>query len=293
MCAVAFSAMAATAETRDRLDFRTASLAACAAAIEAVTVRMCPDVSSRDVSSRDVSSRDVHVDDSGDTLDLDTVANALSAPVEALGTLEELALAAAAKYAGDGVPENNGGEVEVGKLEARACAAVGGMIDAARGIAAGAATSRAMHERRAAAKALASPGTPGTPPPPPTTTASAATSPFAAFDRASAATSPFAAFDQPEEKTKIAPQKTTIASRPPPMMTTPQPPDPPWARHRLGTGSTEPSARVDAATAREESLTASVERATTPAMQRLSAIEASLSSRRMSMMERIKMFDKG
>ena len=56
----------------------------------------------------------------------------------------------------------------------------------------------------------------------------------------------------------------------------------------------EPSAaRVDAATAREESLTASVERATTPAMQRLSAIEASLSSRRMSMMERIKMFDKG
>jgi len=288
MCAVAFSAMAATAETRDRLDFRTASLAACAAAIEAVTVRMCPDV-----SSRDVSSRDVHVDDSGDdTLDLDTVADALSAPVEALGTLEELALAAAAKYAGDGVPENNGGEVEVGKLEARACAAVGGMIDAARGIAAAAATSRAMHERRAAAKALASPGPPGTPP---TTTASAATSPFAAFDRASAATSPFAAFDQPEEKTTIAPQKTTIASRPPPMMTTPQPPDPPpWARHRLGTGSMEPSAaRVDAATAREESLTASVERATTPAMQRLSAIEASLSSRRMSMMERIKMFDKG
>jgi hypothetical protein len=42
----------------------------------------------------------------------------------------------------------------------------------------------------------------------------------------------------------------------------------------------------------DSSLVASVERATSPAMQRLSAIEASLSSRRISMMDRIKMFDK-
>ena len=94
---------------------------------------MCPD------PSRDVSG-DVHAGSSGGPLDLDAVADALSAPVEALGTLEELALAAAAKYAGDGVREDRG-EVEVGKLEAKACAAVGGMIDAARGIAAAAAMS--------------------------------------------------------------------------------------------------------------------------------------------------------
>ena len=147
----------------------------------------------------------VHAGSSGDPLDLDAVADALSAPVEALGTLEELALAAAAKYAGDGVREDRG-EVEVGKLEAKACAAVGGMIDAARGIAAAAATSRAMHERRAAA--LASPG-----PTSATTTASAATSPFACFERrarVSAATSPLAAFDRASETT------TTIDPRRPP-----------------------------------------------------------------------------
>ena len=279
MCAAAFSAMAAAAETRDRLDFRTAALVACASAIEAATVRMCPD------PSRDVSG-DVHAGSSGDPLDLDAVADALSAPVEALGTLEELALAAAAKYAGDGVREDRG-EVEVGKLEAKACAAVGGMIDAARGIAAAAATSRAMHERRAAA--LASPGPTTT-----TTTASAATSPFASFDRVSAATSPLAAFDRAEEEaTTIDPRRPPPTPASPVVRVTPPPPDPPRARDDRSPRDGRQAARVDAATAREESLTASVERATTPAMARLSAIEASLSSRRMSMMERIKMFDKG
>ena len=279
MCAAAFSAMAAAAETRDRLDFRTAALVACASAIEAATVRMCPD------PSRDVSG-DVHAGSSGDPLDLDAVADALSAPVEALGTLEELALAAAAKYAGDGVREDRG-EVEVGKLEAKACAAVGGMIDAARGIAAAAATSRAMHERRAAA--LASPGPTTT-----TTTASAATSPFASFDRVSAATSPLAAFDRASETTTtIDPRRPPPTPASPVVRVTPPPPDPPRARDDRSPRDGRQAARVDAATAREESLTASVERATTPAMARLSAIEASLSSRRMSMMERIKMFDKG
>ena len=278
MCAAAFSAMAAAAETRDRLDFRTAALVACASAIEAATVRMCPD------PSRDVSG-DVHAGSSGDPLDLDAVADALSAPVEALGTLEELALAAAAKYAGDG--REDGGEVEVGKLEAKACAAVGGMIDAARGIAAAAATSRAMHERRAAA--LASPGPTTT-----TTTASAATSPFASFDRVSAATSPLAAFDRASETTTtIDPRRPPPTPASPVVRVTPPPPDPPRARDDRSPRDGRQAARVDAATAREESLTASVERATTPAMARLSAIEASLSSRRMSMMERIKMFDKG
>ena len=278
MCAAAFSAMAAAAETRDRLDFRTAALVACASAIEAATVRMCPD------PSRDVSG-DVHAGSSGDPLDLDAVADALSAPVEALGTLEELALAAAAKYAGDGVREDRG-EVEVGKLEAKACAAVGGMIDAARGIAAAAATSRAMHERRAAA--LASPG------PTTTTTASAATSPFASFDRVSAATSPLAAFDRASETTTtIDPRRPPPTPASPVVRVTPPPPDPPRALDDRSPRDGRQAARVDAATAREESLTASVERATTPAMARLSAIEASLSSRRMSMMERIKMFDKG
>ena len=279
MCVAAFSAMAAAAETRDRLDFRTAALVACASAIEAATVRMCPD------PSRDVSG-DVHAGSSGDPLDLDAVADALSAPVEALGTLEELALAAAAKYAGDGVREDRG-EVEVGKLEAKACAAVGGMIDAARGIAAAAATSRAMHERRAAA--LASPGPTTT-----TTTASAATSPFASFDRVSAATSPLAAFDRASETTTtIDPRRPPPTPASPVVRVTPPPPDPPRARDDRSPRDGRQAARVDAATAREESLTASVERATTPAMARLSAIEASLSSRRMSMMERIKMFDKG
>jgi len=283
MCAAAFSAMAAAAETRDRLDFRTAALASAVSAIEAATVRMCPD------PSRDVS-RDAHAGSSGDPLDLDAVADALSAPVEALGTLEELALAAAAKYAGDG--REDGGEVEVGKLEAKACAAVGGMIDAARGIAAAAATSRAMHERRAAPLDDVA----GTPPP--TTTATAATSPIAAFDRASTATSPFAVFDRAEETTTIHPARSPPTPPSPVVRVTPPPPDPPWARDRLpsrgrGYPASARTARVDAATAREESLTASVERATTPAMARLSAIEASLSSRRMSMMERIKMFDKG
>ena len=279
MCAAAFSAMAAAAETRDRLDLRTAALVACASAIEAATVRMCPD------PSRDVSG-DVHAGSSGDPLDLDAVADALSAPVEALGTLEELALAAAAKYAGDGVREDRG-EVEVGKLEAKACAAVGGMIDAARGIAAAAATSRAMHERRAAA--LASPGPTTT-----TTTASAATSPFASFDRVSAATSPLAAFDRASETTTtIDPRRPPPTPASPVVRVTPPPPDPPRARDDRSPRDGRQAARVDAATAREESLTASVERATTPAMARLSAIEASLSSRRMSMMERIKMFDKG
>ena len=279
MCAAAFSAMAAAAETRDRLDFRTAALVACASAIEAATVRMCPD------PSRDVSG-DVHAGSSCDPLDLDAVADALSAPVEALGTLEELALAAAAKYAGDGVREDRG-EVEVGKLEAKACAAVGGMIDAARGIAAAAATSRAMHERRAAA--LASPGPTTT-----TTTASAATSPFASFDRVSAATSPLAAFDRASETTTtIDPRRPPPTPASPVVRVTPPPPDPPRARDDRSPRDGRQAARVDAATAREESLTASVERATTPAMARLSAIEASLSSRRMSMMERIKMFDKG
>ena len=270
MCAAAFSAMAAAAETRDRLDFRTAALASAVSAIEAATVRMCPD------PSRDVS-RDAHAGSSGDPLDLDAVADALSAPVEALGTLEELALAAAAKYAGDG--REDGGEVEVGKLEAKACAAVGGMIDAARGIAAAAATSRAMHERRAAPLDAVA-GTPT-----PTTTTSTATSPFAVFDRA-------------EETTTIHPARSPPTPPSPVVRVTPPPPDPPWARDRLpargrGYPASARTARVDAATAREESLTASVERATTPAMARLSAIEASLSSRRMSMMERIKMFDKG
>ncbi|ACO62725.1 predicted protein [Micromonas commoda] len=278
MCAAAFSAMAAAAETRDRLDFRTAALASAVSAIEAATVRMCPD------PSRDVS-RDAHAGSSGDPLDLDAVADALSAPVEALGTLEELALAAAAKYAGDG--REDGGEVEVGKLEAKACAAVGGMIDAARGIAAAAATSRAMHERLAAPLDDVA----GTPP---TTTATAATSPIAAFDQPSTATSPFAAFDRAEETTTIHPARSPPTPPSPVVRVTPPPPDPPWARDRLPTrGRGYPASRVDAATAREESLTASVERATTPAMARLSAIEASLSSRRMSMMERIKMFDKG
>ena len=270
MCAAAFSAMAAAAETRDRLDFRTAALVSAVSAIEAATVRMCPD------PSRDVS-RDAHAGSSGDPLDLDAVADALSAPVEALGTLEELALAAAAKYAGDG--REDGGEVEVGKLEAKACAAVGGMIDAARGIAAAAATSRAMHERRAAPLDDVA----GTPPT--TTTATAATSPIAVFDRA-------------EETTTIHPARSPPTPPSPVVRVTPPPPDPPWARDRLpargrGYPASARTARVDAATAREESLTASVERATTPAMARLSAIEASLSSRRMSMMERIKMFDKG
>ena len=281
MCAAAFSAMAAAAETRDRLDFRTAALASAVSAIEAATVRMCPD------PSRDVS-RDAHAGSSGDPLDLDAVADALSAPVEALGTLEELALAAAAKYAGDG--REDGGEVEVGKLEAKACAAVGGMIDAARGIAAAAATSRAMHERRAAPLDDVA----GTP----TTTTTAATSPMAAFDRASTATSPFAVFDRAEETTTTHPARSPPTPPSPVVRVTPPPPDPPWARDRLpsrgrGYPASARTARVDAATAREESLTASVERATTPAMARLSAIEASLSSRRMSMMERIKMFDKG
>ena len=91
---------------------------------------------------------------------------------------------------------------------------------------------------------------------------------------------------------------SAAAGASPVVRVTPPPPDPPWARDRLpargrGYPASARTARVDAATAREESLTASVERATTPAMARLSAIEASLSSRRMSMMERIKMFDKG
>ena len=63
----------------------------------------------------------------------------------------------------------------------------------------------------------------------------------------------------------------------------------PWANDLLP----RVGRRVDAVvSSTEDSLVASVERATSPAMQRLSAIEASLSSRRVSMMDRIKMFDK-
>ena len=271
MYATTFAAMAATAAANDKLDFRTAALDACAAALEAAA-----------------AAAKVDGDDLDGECDFDVVADALSAPIEALGVLEELALTAAAKYA-DG---------DVGELEARVCAAVGGVVDAARGIAAAAAALKAVNERHALR----------TPPP---STLTSATSPLAFDAGFDVATSPFT-FDQPSTPLVVAPAeaplidlksppRSPVRATPPPAARVPPPrggratppaPAVPWANDLLprvgGVGR-----RVDAVVSSpEDSLVASVERATSPAMQRLSAIEASLSSRRISMMDRIKMFDK-
>ena len=268
MYATTFAAMAATADANDKLDFRTAALDACAAALEAAA-----------------AAAKVDGDDLDGECDFDVVADALSAPIEALGVLEELALTAAAKYA-DG---------DVGELEARVCAAVGGVVDAARGIAAAAAALKAVNERHALR----------TPPP---STLTSATSPLAFDAGFDVATSPFT-FDQPSPPVFVppaeaplidlkSPPRSPVRATPPPAARVPPPrggratPPPaavPWANDLLP----RVGRRVDAVvSSTEDSLVASVERATSPAMQRLSAIEASLSSRRISMMDRIKMFDK-
>ena len=269
MYATTFAAMAATADANDKLDFRTAALDACAAALEAAA-----------------AAAKVDGDDLDGECDFDVVADALSAPIEALGVLEELALTAAAKYA-DG---------DVGELEARVCAAVGGVVDAARGIAAAAAALKAVNERHALR----------TPPP---STLTSATSPLAFDAGFDVATSPFT-FDQPSSPLVVAPAeaplidlksppRSPVRATPPPAARVPPPPRGgrattpaaavPWANDLLP----RVGRRVDAVVSSpEDSLVASVERATSPAMQRLSAIEASLSSRRISMMDRIKMFDK-
>ena len=266
MYATTFAAMAATADANDKLDFRTAALDACAAALETAA-----------------AAAKIDGDDLDGECDFDLVADALSAPIEALGVLEELALTAAAKYA-DG---------DVGELEARVCAAVGDVVDAARGIAAAAAALKAINERHALR----------TPPP---STLTSATSPLAFDAGFDVATSPFT-FDQPSpvivppaEAPLIdlkSPPRSPVRATPPPARvppprgsraTTPAPAVP-WANDLLP----RVGRRVDAVVSSpEDSLVASVERATSPAMQRLSAIEASLSSRRVSMMDRIKMFDK-
>ena len=266
MYATTFAAMAATAAAGDKLDFRTAALDACAAALEAAA-----------------AAAKVDGDDLDGECDFDVVADALSAPIEALGVLEELALTAAAKYA----------DSDVGELEARVCAAVGGVVDAARGIAAAAAALKAINERHALR----------TPPP---STLTSATSPLAFDAGFDVATSPFT-FDQPSpvivapaEAPLIdlkSPPRSPVRATPPPARVPPPrggkatPPAAavPWANDLLP----RVGRRVDAVVSSpEDSLVASVERATSPAMQRLSAIEASLSSRRVSMMDRIKMFDK-
>ena len=215
--------------------------------------------------------------------DFDLVADALSAPIEALGVLEELALTAAAKYA-DG---------DVGELEARVCAAVGGVVDAARGIAAAAAALKAINERHAMR----------TPPP---STLTSATSPLAFDAGFDVATSPFT-FDQPSPLVVAPAEAPLIDLKSPPRSPVRATPPPARVPPPRGSRATTPAAavpwandllprvgrRVDAVVSSpEDSLVASVERATSPAMQRLSAIEASLSSRRISMMDRIKMFDK-
>ena len=267
MYATTFAAMAATAAAGDKLDFRTAALDACAAALETAA-----------------AAAKVDGDELDGECDFDVVADALSAPIEALGVLEELALTAAAKYA-DG---------DVGELEARVCAAVGGVVDAARGIAAAAAALKAVNERHALR----------TPPP---STLTSATSPLAFDAGFDVATSPFT-FDQPSSPLVVPPVEAPLIDlkSPPrsPVRATPPPARVPPPR---GSRATPPAAavpwandllprvgrRVDAVvSSTEDSLVASVERATSPAMQRLSAIEASLSSRRVSMMDRIKMFDK-
>ena len=267
MYATTFAAMAATADANDKLDFRTAALDACAAALETAA-----------------AAAKIDGDDLDGECDFDLVADALSAPIEALGVLEELALTAAAKYV-DG---------DVGELEARVCAAVGGVVDAARGIAAAAAALKAVNERHALR----------TPPP---STLTSATSPLAFDAGFDVATSPFT-FDQPSpvivppaEAPLIdlkSPPRSPVRATPPPAARVPPPrggratppaPAVPWANDLLP----RVGRRVDAVVSSpEDSLVASVERATSPAMQRLSAIEASLSSRRISMMDRIKMFDK-
>ena len=266
MYATTFAAMAATADANDKLDFRTAALDACAAALETAA-----------------AAAKIDGDDLDGECDFDLVADALSAPIEALGVLEELALTAAAKYA-DG---------DVGELEARVCAAVGDVVDAARGIAAAAAALKAINERHALR----------TPPP---STLTSATSPLAFDAGFDVATSPFT-FDQPSPLVvapaeaplidlKSPPRSPARATPPPARVPPPRggkatPPAPavPWANDLLP----RVGRRVDAVVSSpEDSLVASVERATSPAMQRLSAIEASLSSRRVSMMDRIKMFDK-
>ena len=269
MYATTFAAMAATAAAGDKLDFRTAALDACAAALEAAAAAAKVDGDDLD----------------GDDCDFDVVADALSAPIEALGVLEELALTAAAKYA----------DCDVGELEARVCAAVGGVVDAARGIAAAAAALKAVNERHAMR----------TPPP---STLTSATSPLAFDAGFDVATSPFT-FDQPSPPVVVAPAeaplidlksppRSPVRATPPPAARVPPPRGGratppaaavPWANDLLP----RVGRRVDAVVSSpEDSLVASVERATSPAMQRLSAIEASLSSRRVSMMDRIKMFDK-
>ena len=268
MYATTFAAMAATGAAGDKLDFRTAALDACAAALEAAA-----------------AAAKVDGDDLDGACDFDVVADALSAPIEALGVLEELALTAAAKYA-DG---------DVGELEARVCAAVGGVVDAARGIAAAAAALKAVNERHAMR----------TPPP---STLTSATSPLAFDAGFDVATSPFT-FDQPSPPVFVppaeaplidlkSPPRSPVRATPPPAARVPPPRGGratppaaavPWANDLLP----RVGRRVDAVVSSpEDSLVASVERATSPAMQRLSAIEASLSSRRISMMDRIKMFDK-
>jgi len=268
MYATTFAAMAATAAANDKLDFRTAALDACAAALETAA-----------------AAAKVDGDDLDGECDFDVITDALSAPIEALGVLEELALTAAAKYV-DG---------DVGELEARVCAAVGGVVDAARGIAAAAAALKAVNERHALR----------TPPP---STLTSATSPLAFDAGFDVATSPFT-FDQPSSPVFVAPAeaplidlksppRSPVRATPPPAARVPPPrggratppaPAVPWANDLLP----RVGRRVDAVVSSpEDSLVASVERATSPAMQRLSAIEASLSSRRISMMDRIKMFDK-
>ena len=268
MYATTFAAMAATAAANDKLDFRTAALDACAAALEAAA-----------------AAAKVDGDDLDGDCDFDVVADALSAPIEALGVLEELALTAAAKYA-DG---------DVGELEARVCAAVGGVVDAARGIAAAAAALKAVNERHAMR----------TPPP---STLTSATSPLAFDAGFDVATSPFT-FDQPSPPVVVAPAEAPLIDlKSPPRSPVRATPPPARVLPPRGGRATPPAAavpwandllprvgrRVDAVVSSPEdsSLVASVERATSPAMQRLSAIEASLSSRRISMMDRIKMFDK-
>ena len=266
MYATTFAAMAATTDANDKLDFRTAALDACAAALEAAA-----------------AVAKVDGDDLDGECDFDVVADALSAPIEALGVLEELALTAAAKYA-DG---------DVGELEARVCAAVGDVVDAARGIAAAAAALKAINERHAMR----------TPPP---STLTSATSPLAFDAGFDVATSPFT-FDQPSPLVVAPAEAPLIDLKSPPRSPVRATPPPARVPPPRGSRATTPAAavpwandllprvgrRVDAVVSSpEDSLVASVERATSPAMQRLSAIEASLSSRRISMMDRIKMFDK-
>jgi hypothetical protein len=193
MYATTFAAMAATAAANDKLDFRTAALDACAAALETAA-----------------AAAKVDGDDLDGDCDFDVVADALSAPIEALGVLEELALTAAAKYA-DG---------DVGELEARVCAAVGGVVDAARGIAAAAAALKAVNERHAMR----------TPPP---STLTSATSPLAFDAGFDVATSPFT-FDQPSSPLVVppaeaplidlkSPPRSPVRATPPPAARVPPP----------------------------------------------------------------------